>query len=287
MAAPRDFQGSAAGADTRARQERAPLYGVLGVPVGASAPALKRAFHAMARVCHPDRAGGDGARFARVRAAYETLAGVQLPTLREAVAATHTDMTRFLRPDPDPASLQPAPAASSPPPSIVDSTVLVLDSTNGSREGRARALRLSGAARSLLVEMRPRLQPPPPGPGPPGAGAEAAAQEGLLPAAGGSTEAAAAAAAWSTGEMEWLCRRVAGRHAHPAFPPDTQPQRQRQKVADVLGAMEWVDAAEADHAGTVVLRVDVAGRGACQRLPYRVWAHVFIGDGLRNTLQLS
>ena len=185
--------------------------------------------------------------------------------------------------------------------------MLVLDSTNGSREGRARALRLSGAARTLLVEMRPRLlltrrarsalgtatqctrkndsPPPPPPPPPPGAGdgLEAAAQEGLLP--GGSTEAAAVA--WSAGEMEWLCHRVAGRHAHPAFPPDSQPQRQRQKVADVLGAMEWVDAAEADHAGTVVLRVDVADRGACRRLPYRVWAHVFIGDGLRSTLQLS
>lgn len=51
------------------------LYALLGVAPDADPATLKAAFRARARVLHPDaNTGGDGAAFARVRAAYETLA---------------------------------------------------------------------------------------------------------------------------------------------------------------------------------------------------------------------
>ena len=49
-------------------------HAVLGVPVGVSLAALKRAFRSRARATHPDH-GGDRAEFEAVVAAFEALRG--------------------------------------------------------------------------------------------------------------------------------------------------------------------------------------------------------------------
>ncbi|MBV9994134.1 MAG: molecular chaperone DnaJ [Caulobacteraceae bacterium] len=55
---------------------------ILGLPAGASAAAAKRAFRAAAMQAHPDRPGGDAARFRRVVAAHRALQAPALPAVR-------------------------------------------------------------------------------------------------------------------------------------------------------------------------------------------------------------
>lgn len=66
------------------------LFQVLGVPRGATPEEIKRAYHRLAHLYHPDKAGDDpqaAARFRRVKAAYETLSH---PHKREAYEAARS-----------------------------------------------------------------------------------------------------------------------------------------------------------------------------------------------------
>ena len=79
--------------------------------------------------------------------------------------------------------------------------VLVIDSTNGGRAGRAHVRALFAARLVLVVVLRPA----------------GAVEGGHLGAA-----------------EDWLLGRATGRAAHPVFPPDDEPERQRQKVRIAL-----------------------------------------------------
>ena len=67
-------------ADSRPTAGPAWAYEALGLPRGASRGAVRAAFRAAAAAAHPDKVGGDGAEFVRVRRAYEAIlaAGVRV-----------------------------------------------------------------------------------------------------------------------------------------------------------------------------------------------------------------
>ena len=116
-------------------------------------------------------------------------------TLREAQEATHAALELFLRPE------KVAGGGANGGDGVVGGAVLVLDSTNGGRAGRTHVRALSAARLVLVVVLRPA----------------GAVEGGHLGAA-----------------EDWLLGRVTGRAAHPAFPPDDEPERQRQKVRIAL-----------------------------------------------------
>jgi DnaJ-class molecular chaperone len=53
------------------------LLRVLGLPADANLEAIKRAHRKLARELHPDRKGGDEAKFKKMQAAYEVLTGAR------------------------------------------------------------------------------------------------------------------------------------------------------------------------------------------------------------------
>ncbi|CAE8630365.1 unnamed protein product, partial [Polarella glacialis] len=61
--------------------DRRSCYRELGVPVGASAAEVRRAFFKIARRCHPDKCNAPGAaeRFRRAHGAFEVLVGRAAP----------------------------------------------------------------------------------------------------------------------------------------------------------------------------------------------------------------
>jgi hypothetical protein len=153
-----------------------------------------------------------------------------------------------------------------------DGGVLVLDSTNGGPEGRGYARKRSAARRVIFVQLRDKLAAC--------TGAEAVLER-----------------------EEWLLCRAAGRAAHPAFPPDEEPDRQRQKIQDVLSGLEWAEQGELSRAYScdpaaggedglpglgpgLVVECDPADTAQLSDLPYRVWLEIFVAGAVRHPLGL-
>ena len=231
---------------------RAAHCDALGVPSDASAEVVRKRFHALARTAHPDK-GGDPVAFAALQASYEALLGVQVVTLREALAATHADLVRFLTPHARKEWALGESAEHNDANSVVgNGATLLLDSTNGGMEGRDHARRISGA-RVFVVQLRPTQ---------------------LLEAGAEPTE-------------RWLLGRAANRPAHPAFPTDDLPDKQLQKVRDVLKGVEWAGGDEEERAkvlatGGCVLECDPCDSRALAELPYKLWVRVFVGAAVRR-----
>ena len=126
---------------------------------------------------------------------------------------------------------------------------MLLDSTNGGKDGRDHARRVSAAEKTLLVQLRT------------------------------SSNAADAARV-----EEWLLARAANRPAHPAFPPDDEPERQRKKVKDVLAGIEWASAAEAGALTTEVIDCDPTNSAQLTELPWVVWSRIFVGPAVLDAI---
>jgi hypothetical protein len=229
---------------------------VLGVEQSASADTIRMRYHMLARTMHPDK-GGKVDEFAAIQSSYEALLGVRTVTLREALQATHSDLVRFLSPLARKEWTLGAPVEHNDANCAVpDGTTLLLDSTNGSRDGRDHARRVSAAARTIVVQLRPKHMDE---------------------------------------ELEhWILGRVKNRPSHPAFPPDDAPEKQLRKIRDVMKGMQWVDEEEREKlaeasvtgSGGGVLECDPSDETALLELSYQVWARVFLAESVRDKVDL-
>lgn len=228
---------------------------VLGVEQQASDDAIRKRYHTLALSLHPDR-GGDDVKFAEIQSSYEALLGMRVVTLREALQATHSDLVRFLTPAARKEWTLGAGAEHNDDNCVVpDGTTLLLDSTNGARDGRHHSRRISMAARTFVVQLRPK----------------------------------------QTGEQleQWMLRRVANRPSHPAFPTDDTPEKQLRKIRDVMKGIQWVDAEESERiaeiavtSGGGVIECDPSNEIELSNLPYQVWALVFLAEKVRSKIGL-
>lgn len=229
---------------------------VLGVEQFASADTIRKRYHSLARTMHPDK-GGKVDEFAAIQSSYEALLGVRTVTLREALQATHSDLVRFLTPRARKEWTLGAPAEHNDANCAVpDGTTLLLDSTNGARDGRDHARRVSAAARIIVVQLQPKLMDK---------------------------------------ELEhWILGRVTNRPSHPAFPSDDAPEKQLRKIKDVMKGIRWVDEEEREKiveatvtsSGGSVVECDPSDETALSELPYRVWAIVFVAESVRDKVGL-
>ena len=220
---------------------------VLGVATDASEGAIREAFHALAKTAHPDK-GGDGARFAELQSSYKALLGARALTLKEAQQATHADLVRWLTPSSRKRWAIGAPGNDGNS-VVADGLTMLLDSTNGGKDGRDHARRVSAAEKTLLVQLRT------------------------------SSNAADAARV-----EEWLLARATNRPTHPAFPADDEPERQRKKVKDVLAGIEWASAAEARALTTEVIDCDPTNSAQLTELPWEVWSRIFVGPAVLGAI---
>jgi hypothetical protein len=225
---------------------------LLGVEQDASADTIRKRFHTLARTVHPDK-GGDELEFAAIQSSYERLLGFHTvtPSLRETLQATHADLVRFLSPTARKEWTLGAQVEANDANCVVpDGATLLLDSTNGGRDGRDHARRVSTAARTFVVQLRPQQQ-------------QQQQQQQI---------------------EQWLHARAANRPSHPAFPPDDAPAKQLQKIRDVLKGIAWVDSEERGKisaGGGDVIDCDPADEVALSELPYRVWSRVFVDNAVR------